>query len=283
MRKVSYATKNGTTWDMSALRPALMRSLALMSWEWDMDETGAAARKDADYKASVVFADQASYNAFLEGTYEDAEASLEGTLTVDGWSLSCAVKGGDAKRLGAGLIETELTFHSASPMWRKITTHRLAAASGDATTTTGLDIPTDYPFDLAGTSVASGLAGMMVDTPFLTRLTFFGVCQNPYATVTSRAADGTSQSNRFGVSSSAGLGERIVIDPLGMRTVGASVYKVGAYGERSNLFDARTRGVEGSGSYVFQKLPPGYVSVSWPQSEAVTLDVIEERGSLPWT
>ena len=91
-----------------------------------------------------------------------------------------------------------------------------------------------------------------------------------------------STSNRFGVNASAETGERIVIDPLGRHTVGSSVYKVGAFGERTNLFDSRVRGTEGSGSYVFATMPAGSLSVAWPQEFGVTLDTIEERGSLPW-
>lgn len=285
---VSYATRSGRRFDLASLRGTsgvgALWGNDLMSWEFDTDDTtGAATRGPAEFDVVARFRTRDDANEFAMATYGDAAEGSDGTLYVDGWQLTCKVKSGTPEQIASreGAL-CKLTLYATDPTWRRIMKHTLIAESGTDTSTTGLDYPTDYKFDYADTSRGSSMQQFRADVPCSVRVTFFGPCQNPYVQVTSTSGKTTS-SNYYGVDASADAGERIVIDPLGRHAVGASVYKVGAYGERTNLFDSRRRGVEGSGSYVFATMPAGDLMVSWPQGYAVDVETIEERGSLPWS
>lgn len=286
MRKVTYTTASGdaapgTTFDLSSAK-AIGWGNDLLGWSWDADkDTGAITRAARTYELMVVAIDVATFDELSRRMEQDAVSGRMGTLSVDGWKLSCAAKTAAPKHVGDGIVSAKLTLYATDPTWRRVTSHTLVPESGTQTETTGLDYPTDYGYDYAGTTRSSGIESFSLAVESSIRITFYGPCTNPYCTVTSRSG-ATSVSNRFGVNASAETGERIVIDPLGRHTVGSSVYKVGAFGERTNLFDARVRGTEGSGSYVFATMPAGSLSVAWPQEFGVTLDTIEERGSLPW-
>ena len=285
---VTYTTGDGTSFDLTSLKygsgSGAMWGSDLMTWEFDInDTTGTTKRGSAEFDVTARFKTKAEANDFARATYADTLAGKYGTLSVDGWQLSCNVKSGTPGQItDAGGALCKLTLFSIDPTWRRITKHSLVAESGTDTSTTGLDYPTDYAFDYAGTSRGSSMQQFRADVPCSVRVTFFGPCQNPYVQVTSASGKNTS-SNYYGVDAAADAGERIVIDPMGRRSVGSSVYKVGAYGERTNLFDSRRRGVEGSGSYVFATMPAGDLMVSWPQGYAVDVETIEERGSLPWS
>lgn len=286
MRKVTYTTASGdaasgTTFDLSSAK-AIGWGNDLLGWSWDADkDTGAITRAARTYEMEIVAIDVSVFDELSRCMEQDAVAGRMGTLSVDGWELSCAAKTAAPKHVGDGIVSAKLTLYATDPTWRRITRHALVPESGTQTETTGLDYPTDYGYDYAGTTRSSGIESFSLAVESSIRFIFWGPCTNPYCTVTSRSG-ATSVSNRFGVNASADTGERIVIDPLGRHAVGSSVYKVGAFGERTNLFDSRVRGTEGSGSYVFATMPAGALSVAWPQEFGVTLETIEERGSLPW-
>lgn len=286
MRRVTYTTASGdstagTTFDLSSAK-AIGWSNDLLGWSWDADkDTGAITRAARTYELMVVAIDVATFDELSRRMEQDAVSGRMGTLSVDGWELSCSAKTAAPKHVGDGIVSAKLTLYATDPTWRRVTSHTLVPESGQQTETTGLDYPTDYGYDYAGTTRSSGIESFSLAVESSIRVIFWGPCTNPYCTVTSRSG-ARSVSNRFGVNASAETGERIVIDPLGRHAVGSSVYKVGAFGERTNLFDSRVRGVEGSGSYVFATMPSGALSVAWPQEFGVTLETIEERGSLPW-
>lgn len=287
MRRVTYTTASGdtnagTTFDLSSAK-AIGWGNGLLGWSWDADkDTGAITRAARTYEMEVVALDVSVFDELSRRMEQDAVAGRMGTLSVDGWELSCAAKTAAAKHVGGGIVSAKLTLYATDPTWRRVTRHVLVPESGTQTETTGLDYPTDYGYDYAGTTRSSGIESFSLAVESAIRVTFWGPCTNPYCTVTSRTRGGGTKSNRYGVQADAATGERIVIDPLGRHTVGASVYRVGAFGETTNLFDSRVRGTEGSGSYVFATMPAGSLSVAWPQEFGVTLETIEERGSLPW-
>lgn len=282
----TYTARDGTVFDLSDMtEPStageMLWDSSMYGWGWSVDDkTGATSVASLSFDVTAyLWAEQA--DDFARHVYDDARDG-GGTLVVNGWSLRCVIKTGKGIRSSGGRVSMSLSIVATDPTWRRITKHSLVAESGTDTNTTGLDYPTDYEFDYAGTSRGSSMQQFRADVPCSVRVTFFGPCQNPYVQVTSASGKNTS-SNYYGVDASADAGERIVIDPMGRRSVGSSVYKVGAYGERTNLFDSRRRGVEGSGSYVFATMPAGDLMVSWPQGYAVDVETIEERGSLPWS
>ena len=55
-------------------------------------------------------------------------------------------------------------------------------------------------------------------------------------------------------------------------------------GLRTNLFGKAVRGTgRGSGTYIFEPLPPGMSTISWAGGFKFDLTAIEERSEPPWT
>ena len=140
--------------------------------------------------------------------------------------------------------------------------------------------PGDDTSDSAGFDVGIDIVGAKVvvenQNGALLRVRFNGPCNSPYVVVAG---------NTYKVNAQAVNGETIVIDPLRRNSckVGEIVYRVDRYGYTTNLYSSRERGHEGSGSYVFQRVPYGEHYVSWPQDMTVDLDIIDERGMPPWS
>lgn len=248
-------------------------------WAYELSDTGAVSglarsAREATLElhiTSLAYADTVCQTFEYDCSHLDANGS--GTFTAYGeWVQSGIVVSEELSRIGAGSVLLKCTALLLDGVWRKTTVIHLEPGAGSTPLDTGLDYPTDFEFDYHGTSPSSEIqtlssGGCMVG------LTFFGSCSNPYVRI------GT---NIYGVNASAAAGERIVVDPTKRHTVGRSVYRVGQFGEITNLYDYRRRGSEGSGTYIFQSLEAGTHDVSWPQSFGVDIALIEERGVLPW-
>lgn len=294
--KVTYKTRSGstgsgTTFDLSPAGGAFAWDDDLMGWEWTMsDTTGQATRKARKASLKVAFTSLATARGFLAMADQDARDGVEGTLTVgegdDAWELTCGVMSGSLIGASQGAVAYSLKLHATRPVWRRYRTHVLVpgSGSGGGTTTTGLDLPADLPTDLAGTIRATESRTFETESECSVFLCFYGPCSNPYATISCDDGMGHTKTNVYGVGATAGYdGDRIVIDPLGRGSIGTSVYMVDASGAVTNLYHARRRGDSGSGSYVFETMPAGRLTVSWPQSFGVDVVTIEERGALPWS
>lgn len=249
-------------------------------WAFDLSSTGAVSglsRSAREARVSLVATSLAYADTVCQTfEYDAAHYAVNGpaTLTAYGeWEQGGLVVAERLKDVNRDNVILECDVLLLDGVWRKTTVIHLEPGAGSTPLDTGLDYPTDFEFDYHGTSPSSEITtlssgGCMVG------LTFFGSCSNPYVRI------GT---NIYGVNASASAGERIVVDPTKRHTVGRSVYRVGQFGEITNLYDYRRRGTEGSGTYIFQSLEAGTYDVSWPQSFGVDIALIEERGVLPWS
>lgn len=68
-------------------------------------------------------------------------------------------------------------------------------------------------------------------------------------------------------------GERVVID-----SASGTVIKIGRMGEETNLYNAR-----GKEYSVFEKIPPGYQTVSWAGTFGIDLTIFDERSEPKWS
>lgn len=276
MHSITFTTNSGRAFDLQG--PSWLVSSDVRGWELSVDSgTGTVEQGARSLSGDVCFLDEDEANDFLRLTAQEARDGLRGTLDVDGWQLACMVTSGKAASWSRRHRIYTVTFYASDPIWRRSTTYHMLPSTGTATDDS-LDFPFDYQHDYGGTLGTYGSRTITSEGVCSIGVVFFGPCANPYCRVAS-----SSLTNTYGVDSSAAPGERIVIDPLGKRVVGGSIYLVSGYGERTNLFDARLRGAEGSGSYVFQQMPGGEMRVSWPQSYGIDVAVIEERTALPWT
>ena len=200
----------------------------------------------------------------------DMATGKPGTLVADGeWETRAWIAKSEPQSITPTMVETQLTIVLADGVWRRGTTEhhdpRTDKAGGD------LDYPCDYPCDYAGMSIlgtVTNTSGM----PQPIRLTIFGPCVNPYIII---------GPNRYEVDATIPAGSRLEIDGT---ADARTVIMISDTGLRTNLFAKAVRGTgRGSGTYIFEPLPPGTSSISWAGGFKFDLTAIEERSEPPWT
>lgn len=278
MTRVTYTTATNQTYNLQDFGRQSLYSTDVRGWSLDVDKTtGAATLSEQTYKATAVFLSRAAYDDFSEQVFEDTKAGLFGRLQVNDWQLVCQPTDWKvSSHYDTQHYTVELTLRAPDPVWRRFRTYSLSLPDG--LVGDSLDYPHDYPFDLDG--AAAGISGRTINLeyPALFRITFFGPCQNPFVTLSETG--GRQRVNRFEVNAVASTGERIVIDPLGKRQAGNSIYRVGVYGDKTNLFDFAFRA---EGRNAFASLGAGELYAQFNQTYDIDIETIEERGSLPWS
>lgn len=200
----------------------------------------------------------------------DMAAGTPGTLVADGeWETRAWIAKSEPQSITPTMVETQLTIVLADGVWRRGTTEhhdpRADKAGGD------LDYPYDYPHDYAGMSILDTVTNA-TGMPQPVKLTIFGPCVNPYIII------GT---NRYEVDATIPAGSRLEIDGT---ADARTVIMISDTGLRTNLFAKAVRGTgRGSGTYVFEPLPPGTSTISWAGGFKFDLTAIEERSEPPWT
>ena len=200
----------------------------------------------------------------------DMAAGTPGTLVADGeWETRAWIAKSEPQSITPTMVETQLTIVLADGVWRRGTTEhhdpRADKAGGD------LDYPYDYPHDYAGMSILDTVANA-TGMPQPVKLTIFGPCVNPYIII------GT---NRYEVDATIPAGSRLEIDAA---SDSRTVTMISDTGLRTNLFGKAVRGTgRGSGTYIFEPLPPGTSTISWAGGFKFDLTAIEERSEPPWT
>lgn len=292
MHKVTFTTVSGnegagTTFNLQ-VGDQWLSSKDLKGWQINVDgSTGVTSVTPRSFSATVAFTSTSVrdiVNDFTAKVEVDALNGNFGTLDVDGWQLKCIVTSVKCETVNNNVAVYELELYSRYPKWQRTTRYIFASNSAQNSVTTGIDYPYDMPFDFAGTARSSEIVGAKAALSMIPRITFFGNCINPYCRITTTLSSGETFSNQYGVMASAGFGERIIIDPTQKGVTGNSIYKVGQFGERTNLFNNRIRGSVGSGTYIFEPVRAGRrIDISWPQSFDMDIEFIEERGVIPWS
>lgn len=200
----------------------------------------------------------------------DMASGNPGTLIADGeWEAKAWITKSEPQSITPTMVETQLTIVLADGVWRRGTTEhhdpRVDKAGGD------LDYPYDYPHDYAGMSILDTVTNA-TGMPQPVKLTIFGPCVNPYIII------GT---NRYEVDATIPAGSRLEIDAA---SDSRTVTMISDTGLRTNLFGKAVRGTgRGSGTYIFEPLPPGMSTISWSGGFKFDLTAIEERSEPPWT
>ena len=200
----------------------------------------------------------------------DMATGKPGTLVADGeWETRAWIAKSEPQSITPTMVETQLTIVLADGVWRRGTTEHHDPRTDNAGD--DLDYPYDYPHDYAGMSIlgtVTNTSGM----PQPIRLTIFGPCVNPYIII---------GPNRYEVDATIPAGSRLEIDGT---ADARTVIMISNTGLRTNLFAKAVRGTgRGSGTYVFEPLPPGTSSISWAGGFKFDLTAIEERSEPPWT
>lgn len=198
----------------------------------------------------------------------DVAAGTPGTFDADGWTTRAYVVKAEPQTITPTMVETQLTVVLLDGVWRRETTthHDPRTDAGS-----GLDYPHDYPHDYGGMSILDTVANTS-GMPQPIRLTIFGPCVNPYVII---------DPNRYEVDATIPAGSRLEIDGT---ADARTVIMISDTGLRTNLFAKAVRGTgRGSGTYIFEPLPPGTSTISWAGGFEFDLTAIEERSEPPWT
>lgn len=273
-----YETASGESFELSGQRSMSgISGSDLRSWE--LTRSGRAfERQERQLDVELSFAGAGWHERamrFLELCDSGALSESPGRLHVGDWYLTCyVVKGAPSFRTSDG-VRYDVTLATDDQVWRRESTRHLLPNTGREMENETLDYPHDYGHDYGTSSVA----GVTIDVPGVTpcdlRLTIYGHAVSPYVRI---------GSNTYQVNVTVPSGAILTIDTTRKGSMlGDSVVLRGRYGDEQDVFSKRLRGSEGSGSYIYELVPPGPQTVSWPQSFGVDVTIIERRGRLPWT
>lgn len=201
----------------------------------------------------------------------DTEASMPGKLYIDGWYAKGYISESTISKhqYEDNVAMYKLLFSSDTPLWTKehFTTYY------GATEAIWLDYPYDYPHDY-GQPSGRGLINNpdIVSSEF--KLEIQGFCSNPSIVI---------GSNTYRVDVVLQERELLIIDSMndGVRK---TITKKDVYGNETNVFSLRHGDQKrGSGTYVFEKIPPGVSNVEWNGEFNFQITTYEQRLQRRWS
>lgn len=276
MRSSTYTTSDGTAFDVSGREGIALASAGPFGWEYS-SSSGIPSRDVRKISAELGIATRADHdraNRLMELCALDMDNNTPGTWEVDGWKLECYLLSADASSYAYRNRRLTVSILAPDPVWRRETHYEFMPASGSSSEIGGFDYETDYPFDYGGEASSSELTVSAI-APCDFRLTVYGYAAKPSVYIAG---------NRYGVDVTVPSGGLLVIDSAKKRSMkGDSVVLYDKYGNAQDVFPKRVKGAEGSGSYIFERIPSGAHDVTWDQGWGFSLDLIERRAALPWT
>lgn len=276
--RIWYETASGEAFDLSG--QASMAGISGSDMRgWELTRSGRTfERQGRSYDLELSLADASGREGamrFLELCDLGALSESPGRLHVGEWYLECYVTKGSPSFMTRNAAKYDVTLTSDDAVWRRETTYRLLPGSGREVENETLDYPHDYSHDYGTSSVA----GVTLDVPGVSpcdvRIRVYGHAVAPYVRI---------GANTYQVNVTVPDGAILTIDTtLKASMRGDAVTLRGRYGDVQDVFSKRLRGAEGSGSYIFERVPAGPQVVSWPQGFGADVTLIERRGRLPWT
>lgn len=200
----------------------------------------------------------------------DIEALKPGKLWIGDWYIAgYMVSSSKAAHWHTGRIaEYSIEFLTDAPLWTR--EHVSSFWAPNKGSTGSLDYPHNYPYNYRARTVYN----RVLENPGIAlapiRLVFFGPVDVPRATI---------NGNSYEVAAPLAAGDLLVVD--GMDKTATLVRNGGGV---ENVFGKRV-GIqkEGSGSYLFQRIPPGLSSVNWSGKFGFDATVYEQRMERRWS
>ena len=252
---------------------------AIRGFEWGYTLSGTSltgANRSAREASASCWMTAATAEAAQLAFEADMAAGQPGTLVSGEWSQRAYVTKAELSDVYRDeSCAATLTVVLLDGVWRRETTYQLLPNSGREMENEALDYPHDYGHDFGTSSVS----GVTIDVPGVSpcdvRIRVYGHAVAPYVRI---------GQNTYQVNVTVPEGAILTVDTTRKGSMlGDSVTLRGRYGDVQDVFAKRLRGAEGSGSYIYELVPPGPQVVSWPQSFGVDVTLIERRGGLPWT
>ncbi len=236
------------------------------SWSYDLGATGVegASREPTEVKIACVMLD-GDYAPLRRAADRDIALGASGRLHVNGVFKRANLTGWSRRSAAGGAALYTVTAALQGGCWmreRRVEFEPTASAASSA-----LDLPYDLPHDLAAPPARTWIEGCEWCRCMI-GFVVYGPCSNPRITI---------GGNVYRVDVSVPDGGHLTIDPLS-RTVVLTDSRGGVV----NAFGDASRGHgEGSGEYVFERLPEGVSEVGWSNSFSFTAIVYEEEAMPP--
>lgn len=237
-------------------------------WDYTLGYSSLSGQNRAPREVTVPMAamDLTAADRLRAMADRDVANGTPGFIRVGEWRQRAYIVAASPSRILGGAASIELKAVLLDGVWRKGVT--FAFTTEGSAGETDLDLPYDLPYDLAKvpgrTSVSVGSA---VAVPVGFRI--FGQVKNPTIEVAG---------NVYEVDCDVPSGARIEIDPIAR-----TAKLIERDGTATNVFPKAKRGTGlGSGSYVFEPLPPGRHGVKWSGAFGFDMVVYEESGEPQW-
>lgn len=242
--------------------------------EWDYAvgyrDVTHAARKARKASVAVAALDLSRADSFRRACDADVAAMDPGTVEADGWSQRCYVAGLSLKSRAGDAAVLSLELLLLDGVWRKASSWQFLPSAGSGLVGQAHGYPYGYaygyPYDTGGSHEIE-VAGV---SSCPARLVVYGPATSPSVVI---------GPNRYQVDVDVPDGGYLTIDG-----VAGSVVMTVKNGYKTNcLGDAVLGSGEGSGSYIFERVPAGASTVSYSGAFGFDLDVYREEGAVPWT
>lgn len=219
------------------------------------DSRPALAKLDEMYEVAIVDTERNS----------GLETPAYGRLVVGDWYLLCWVRGGSFDRTYLkDAADFTLTLVSDLPLWTREKVQTFVAEIEGS----GLDYPHDYPHDYTASWFTGTIRnGSPKRSPV--RIAVAGPADNWHVRIAG---------NAYSVARKLDPGEMVVIDGRD-----ETITHIDALGNETNVFGDKA-GIykDGSGSFIFETIPPGESEVEWDGVDKVEILVYEQREQRPF-
>lgn len=197
----------------------------------------------------------------------DLANETPGRIYAGDWYCHAYITGVAVRRwhISDGILDCDLVILRTSGRW----THELSKFMPRSDRGIGLNYRHGYPYNYSGIDKNASIIQNPSVIPAPVSINIYGPAENPSVII-----DG----NHYEVEASVKDGGRLLINGATKK-----IALFDEYGNASNAFDKR-RGVqrEGSGSYIFHRLPQGAHSVQWDGSFGLDVTVYETREERRW-
>lgn len=208
----------------------------------------------------------------LQQAFEhDIRANKAGRLEVDGYYSNAFITTFGLQcesSLGLYEIELETNVLLPNPVWIYEQKHEFNVARGDGDGQ-GLNYPHNYPFNFYS-GISANIIKNSFSWPCPVRIIIYGAATNPYIHI---------GNNRYEIKTDVPQGATLTIDGFDK----SKIVLKDKYGGVENVFSKRLPGAQGSGTYIFESIPPGVNQVVWDGSFSFDVVLLSERSWVPCT
>lgn len=247
-----------------------LNGLPLRDFEWSYtkndDNSYTFSRKDINYTLSVVISlsDVTNARKIKDSFYAhfdyDCMYNKIGYIYINGWKMGVnVVKKAHSSAYGKGYLQLSVEILTRTFWTRETLTH---CAIGTSELTDSKTYSYTYPYkyvSLGGSSTI--INNSEFDSDII--IAIYGSCTNPYINI---------GGNIYQVNATVEANERLEIN-----TSDKTVVLIGPSGDETNMFSKRSQTYN-----IFTKVASGSSNVTWDNSFAFDITVIEKRSEPKW-